>query len=81
MIEELDTVVLNQNMPDHGLKEGDVGAVVHVYEGGRAFEVEFVTAAGQTLSVVTVEPEKIRPMAATEILHVRALDSTEAATA
>jgi hypothetical protein len=28
----LDTVVLNRNLPQHGLRAGDLGAVVEVYE-------------------------------------------------
>jgi len=71
MIQELDTVVLTHDLPEHGLEQGDVGAVVHVYGEGRAFEVEFVTAAGKTLAVVTAAAADIRPMAATEVLHVR----------
>jgi len=71
MIQELDTVVLTHDLPEHGLEQGDVGAIVHVYGEGRAFEVEFVTAAGKTLAVVTAAAADIRPMAATEVLHVR----------
>jgi putative heme iron utilization protein len=63
-------------MPDHGLEEGDVGAVVHIYGKDAAYEVEFVTAAGKTIAVVTVGQDDIRPMAATEILHVRELAKT-----
>ncbi len=76
MIRELDTVVLTHGLPDQGLKSGDVGAVVHAYEEGMAFEVEFVTAAGRTVGVLTLRPEDIRPMASTEILHVRELAKT-----
>jgi len=76
MIRDLDTVVLTHNMPDHGLEEGDVGAVVHIYRKNEAYEVEFVTAAGKTIAVVTVGNDDIRPMAATEILHVRELART-----
>ena len=43
MIHELDTVVLAHDLPDLGLEKGDVGAVVHAYEGGDAVEVEFVS--------------------------------------
>ncbi|HEX9732516.1 MAG TPA: DUF4926 domain-containing protein [Thermoanaerobaculia bacterium] len=76
MIRDLDTVVLTHSMPDHGLEEGDVGAVVHIYGKDAAYEVEFVTAAGKTIAVVTVGQDDIRPMAATEILHVRELAKT-----
>ena len=43
MIRELDAVVLTHDIPEHGLKKGDVGAVVHCYADGAAWEVEFVT--------------------------------------
>ena len=46
---ELDVVVLRRALDEHGLREGDVGAVVHVFEGGTALEVEFVTGEGQTM--------------------------------
>jgi hypothetical protein len=76
MIQDLDTVVLTKSKPDHGLEQGDIGAVVHTYAAGEAFEVEFVTAAGRTVAVVTLEATDIRPMAPTEILHVRELAKT-----
>ena len=73
MIEELDTVVLSRDIPEHGLKQGDIGAVVHCYKSGEAFEVEFITGQGETVGVVTLNNEAMRPMRAKEILHVREL--------
>ena len=73
MIHELDTVVLTYDIEGEGLKKGDVGAVVHCYEDGEAFEVEFVTAEGKTIAVLTLKEEDIRPMIKSEILHVRDL--------
>ena len=75
MIRELDTVVLTRDLAEHGLQAGDVGAVVHGYRDNAAFEVEFVTAEGRTVAVVTLTPADIRPMAGKEILHVRELAS------
>jgi hypothetical protein len=54
---------------------GDVGAVVHMYAEGKAYEVEFVTAEGKTVAVLTLTPEDIRPMRSGEILHARELAS------
>lgn len=71
MIKELDTVVLAKDIKEHQLTRGDVGAVVHVYEGGKAFEVEFVTGVGKTIAVVTLQAGDIRPMQRADILHVR----------
>ena len=76
MIRELDTVVLAHSLPNQGLERGDVGAVVHAYENGEALEVEFVTAAGETVALVTLGSADVRPMASTEILHVRELAAT-----
>jgi hypothetical protein len=63
----------------HGLQQGDVGTVVHRYRDGEAFEVEFVTAEGATVAVLTLGPADIRPVGGREILHVRALTPASAA--
>jgi len=72
-IRELDTVVLARDLEAYGLSRGDVGAVVHCYADGKAFEVEFVTGEGKTIAVVTLSASDIRQMRREEILHVRAL--------
>lgn len=73
MIDELELVVLTQDLSEHGLQQGDVGTVVHRYADGRAFEVEFVTAAGSTVALLTLERTAVRPVGGREILHVRDL--------
>ena len=73
-ISELDTVVLKDDLPHHGLKKGDVGAVVEVYAPD-AFEVEFVTASGHTQALVTLTTDKVRPVGRKDILAVRQLDA------
>jgi len=73
VVHELDTVVLTRDLDEHGLKRGDVGAVVHCYPDGSAYEVEFVTAGGRTVGVLTLAPADIRLMAPAEILHARQL--------
>ena len=75
MIRELDTVVLTRDLEEHGLKKGDVGAAVHCYRDDSAFEVEFVTAEGKTVAVLTLTTADVRPMQSDEILHVRPLAS------
>ena len=77
MIRELDTVVLVRDLAEHGLNQGDVGAVVHCYKDGVAFEVEFVTGEGATIAVLTLSQHDLRPMHAREILHVRTLAKAE----
>ena len=54
MISEHDTVALIEDRPADGLRRGDVGAVVHVYVGQNAFEVEFVDERGKTKAIVSV---------------------------
>jgi hypothetical protein len=62
MIHESDTVVLSHDIDEYGLKEGDGGAIVHCYENGAAFEVEFVTSGGETIALLTLTQEDIRPI-------------------
>jgi hypothetical protein len=72
-MKELDRVVLTAQVPAEGLEVGDVGTVVHVYEDGTAFEVEFTTLEGATAAVVTVEASAVRPVGHREITHAREL--------
>ncbi|HYG87430.1 MAG TPA: DUF4926 domain-containing protein [Azospirillum sp.] len=71
MIKELDPVVLTENLPEQGLEAGDVGWVVMIHGDGAGFEVEFVTLAGETISVVTVPSRMVRPIGPKEIAHAR----------
>lgn len=73
MIKELDTVVLTHDIEDYELKQGDLGTVVHIYKDGLQFEVEFVTAEGKTIAVLTFGKNEIRSLKDKEILHAREL--------
>jgi len=75
MIQEHDTVVVNRDLKEAGLIAGDIGAVVHVYEGKDMAEVEFVTGEGSTIAVVTLSFTEIRPIGRREILHARSLET------
>ena len=75
MIKEHDCVVLTQDLAAEGLKAGDIGTVVHIHEGGAGYEVEFITLAGETVTVVTLLPPQLRPIAPREIAHVRELQA------
>ena len=57
----LDTVGLERDLPEHGLRKGDIGAVVERYEPDGA-EVEFVTASGKTQALVTLKLSDLRPV-------------------
>jgi hypothetical protein len=71
MIAELDRVVLTADLPEHGLEAGDLGTVVLVHRGGEGYEVEFVTLDGETLTVVTLSGDSVRPIRPGEIAHAR----------
>lgn len=70
----LDSVVLNKDVPEHGLKAGDVGAVVEIYEPD-GIEVEFVSGDGVTQALLTLSTADVHPIADSEILSVRTLDA------
>ncbi len=73
MIRELDSVALTHNITEYGLQRGDIGAVIHCYKDDVAFEVEFATAEGKTIAVLTLNRDEIRPLSGREILHARTL--------
>jgi hypothetical protein len=70
MIDELDTVVLTTELPEHSLKAGDLGTVVLVHRHG-GYEVEFMTLDGETVAVVSLSPDQVRPVGHREIAHAR----------
>ena len=70
MYRVLDTIVLDRDLPDHGLRKGDLGAVVEVYEPD-GLEVEFVTASGRTASVLTLNAQDVRAVADDDLISVR----------
>lgn len=72
-IKEHDCVVLTHDLPEENLLAGDVGAVVHIHQGGVADVVEFVTFAGRTIAVVTLEATHLRPIGKWDASHVREL--------
>jgi hypothetical protein len=75
MLHELETVVLTRDIPEHSLLSGDVGAIVHCHGDGEHFEVEFVTAEGQTMALLTLKGSDIRRMQKSEILHARKVEA------
>lgn len=74
MIAELDCVALTVNLPEYGLTAGDVGAVVHAYNGGKSFMVEFTTFDGSTVAVAKVSAAQVRPLSRKEIHHARTFE-------
>lgn len=75
MIKEHDRIVLKSDLTAEGLKAGDVGTVVHIYDEGLAYEVELTTLDGDTAAVVKVERSQVRPVRKREITHARELQT------
>ena len=73
MINEHDCEVLLKDIPEEGLKAGDIGTIVHVHNGGTGYEVEFMTLTGETVAVVTLMANQLRPIARRDLAHVREL--------
>jgi hypothetical protein len=71
VINEHDRVVLTTPLPAEGLEAGDVGAVVHIYSDGQAYEVEFVALDGHTTGVVTLKRSQVRPITPYDMTHAR----------
>ena len=71
MINEHSSVILTEPIPKSGLEAGDVGVVVHVHRGGEAYEVEFMTLDGTTLTIETLSAHQVRAAGNRDIPHVR----------
>ena len=65
-----DTIVLDRDVPEYGLRKGDLGAVVEVYEPD-GLEVEFVTASGRTAALLTLGVRDVRAVADDDLVAVR----------
>jgi len=73
MIQELEDVILESDIPEHGLQRGDIGTVVLVHQEGKGYEVEFTTLDGETVAVATLLASQVRPAHKREIAHARGL--------
>lgn len=71
MIEELSTIVLTIDLDEHSLRAGDLGTVVLTHAGGKGYAVEFTTLSGETLAVVTLMADQVRPTRSGDMAHVR----------
>ncbi len=66
----LETVVLDRDLAEHGLRKGDLGSVVEVYDPDR-LEVEFVTASGRTAALLMLNDGDVRPVSDDDLVSVR----------
>jgi len=77
-LRELESVVLTADLPEHGLKSGDIGTIVLVHEDGAGYEVEFMTLNGETVAVVSLFVSQVRPIGPGEIAHARPVEPVSA---
>ena len=67
--------VLTQDIPEEGLRAGDVGVVVEHYPAKadvpEGYELEFFAASGQSVAVVSVPAAAVREAQPDEILSTR----------
>ncbi|MBI4312109.1 MAG: DUF4926 domain-containing protein [Chloroflexi bacterium] len=75
-MKELDVVALTVDLPEHGLKSGVTGTIVLEHSGGEAYEVEFITFAGETIALVALTPDQVRPVSPDEVPHARLVESS-----
>jgi Domain of unknown function (DUF4926) len=73
MIEKLEDVILTSDLPQYSLTRGDIGTVVLVHKQGKGYEVEFTTLDGESIAIVTLAANQVRPSKPREIAHVRDL--------
>lgn len=66
----LDVVVLNTDLPKHGLRRSDLGTVVETYEAD-GLEVEFVTASSRTTALVSLTASAVRAVRDDDLVAVR----------
>jgi len=58
-IKLLDVVALTVDLPKFNLWQGQVGTVVEILAGGKAYEVEFCDRDGRTYESVGLRPDQI----------------------
>ena len=66
----LDSVVLDRDLAEHGLRKGDLGSVVEIYKPN-GLEVEFVTASGRSAALLTLNERDVRPVSDDDLVSVR----------
>ena len=61
---ELECVRLRRDLPEHGLRRGEEGTIVHAFASADAYLVEFVNPDdGSTRAELEVTPDGIVPVA------------------
>jgi hypothetical protein len=68
----LETVVLERDIPERGLRKGDLGAVVELYDPD-GLEVEFVRASGKTQALVELKTSDVRSVRDEDLVSIRSI--------
>jgi len=82
-IELFSEVALARDLPDAGLRRGDIATVVEKLPatkssgGEEGCILEVFNAVGDTIAVVTVPVSAVVPLSASEVLSVRPLQKSE----
>jgi uncharacterized protein DUF4926 len=68
-------VVLTRDLPDEDLRAGDVGVVMLTHPGQAdvppGYTVEVTTVTGETVAVIDVPADAVRPAAEQDVRHAR----------
>lgn len=75
LLAEHEVVVLTRDVPNEGLRAGDVGVVLLAHPGRDGippgYTVEVTTVTGETVAIVDVAADGVRPATEQDIRHVR----------
>ena len=77
LLAEHEVVVLNRDIPDEGLRAGDVGVVLLAHRGHDGvppgYTIEITTVTGETVAVIDVPASFVRPAAERDVRHARSM--------
>ena len=80
MLALFERAVLTRDLPDEGLRAGDVGVIIEHYpataEVPEGYELEMFAASGKTLAVVSAPAMFVRRATERDILTVREVAGT-----
>lgn len=60
-IKILDTVAVTEDLPEHGLRRGEVGTVVDIWKDS-SLEVEFSDESGEAYAFIALTADKLIPL-------------------
>ncbi len=78
MLREHEHIVLTADVRgDKGekLMAGDVGTIVHIHPGAKAYVVEFTALDDHTVAIATVLPSQMRNVTSRDLLHARTVET------